>query len=121
MNQWAGASAATSETPTASLLDALLDPSCRACPSFMSPNSSLLGAAVLLILSKRVVYPPVAVLVALLDGAVKAVAYLPGQPCVIGDLLLALWCLWHPLGDEKHASCLRPNSSLGVFPSNRTR
>ena len=33
--------------------------------------------------------PPVALLVALLDGAVKAVAYLPGQSCVIGDLLLA--------------------------------
>jgi hypothetical protein len=31
---------------------------------------------------------------------VKAVAYLPGQSCVIGDLLLDLWCLWHPLGGE---------------------
>ncbi len=71
MSQWAGVSAATSETPTASLLDALLDPSCHACPSFMSPKSSLLGAAVLLVLSKGLCVLLVALLVALLDGAVK--------------------------------------------------
>ena len=92
MSQWAGVSAATSETPTASLLDALLDPSCRACPSFTSPKSSLLVAAVLLVLSKGLcVLDPVALLVALLDGAVKAVVYPSGQSSVIGYLLLDLW------------------------------
>jgi hypothetical protein len=38
-----------------------------------------------------VVFPPLA----LLGGAMNAVAYHPGQSCVIGDLLLDLWCLLH--------------------------